>query len=222
MSKHTPTPWNVLPLFFLALTLFACERKTVERIVSGGPAAPVETQSFIGAGQSNMFLMDLQDGFRRELAVNGYASVTTENVAVTSTYLDQWQKGTWMYTNLVSKARYLHESGHLSAILFWQGENEGLAPDPSAALNWADRFSKLIDDLRGDIGIPDLKIVFVQIGKRYEHGENWDVVKAQQASVSRHNVIMVKSDDLEANDDHLHYSRGSYNSVGQRMADAIK
>lgn len=211
---HNVRQWSALSIIFI---LCSCHKKTVNRLIEG----PIpETRVFVGAGQSNMFLMNLNDGFASEYRKGFNGEVKTVNVARGNTFLSEWQKGSSAvyYGNLITKAKF----DGIDALLFWQGENEGLAANTVEALKWKDQFTQFVSDVRSDLGKPNLPIVFVQIGKRYHHGDAWDVVKEQQAMVSIPNVRMVKADEFESLPDKLHFSQEAYNGIGARLANALK
>lgn len=174
----------------------------------------------VGAGQSNMARMNLDSGFKQEMGNSGYVGIDTLNVAVGGTSLSQWQKGGELYQPFINKALNRKATHDLKAVLFWQGENEGL-PGGESPETWAIRFEQFVNDVRSDLHEPNLPIVFVQIGKNQGYGQAWDTVRDQQGSVNMRGVYMVTSDDIEQDFDHLHYTAESYDRMGRRLADRL-
>jgi lysophospholipase L1-like esterase len=78
-----------------------------------------------------------------------------------------------------------------------------------------------VTDFRNDLGEPDLPVVFAQIGATWspEAFPNWEVVKAQQASIRLPMSAMIVTDDLPLLDG-LHFTTDSYRLIGRRFADA--
>lgn len=112
--------------------------------------------------------------------------------------------------------------GTPAGIIHFQGESEGALQ--TEAYKWAENFHRLIDYWRADYGA-DIPIVFLQLGANpYDPGVGWwDVVKAQQASINRHNVVMVKTDDLlmEPKPGPHFQDAATYDALGVRAADAM-
>jgi hypothetical protein len=164
--------------------------------------------------------MNLNDGFKSAMAENGFTDLQTANVAVGGTSLSQWEKTGELYPSLVSKIQNRTTDRELLAVLFSQGENEGL-PNGEDPTTWRIRFERLVDDLRADLNKPELVVVFMQIGRNQGYGAAWDEVKAQQAAVNKPGVYMVASDDIEQSADHLHYELEAYNEFGKRLASIL-
>ena len=116
--------------------------------------------------------------------------------------------------------------GNLQGIIFFQGETDSLNPidNPNAQLspdNWADLFSDYVTDIRNDLSIMDLPIVFAQIGNNtnFDKYINWEIVKKEQELVDIPFVVMIKTDDLYPQDE-IHFSTENYQKIGERFAKA--
>jgi hypothetical protein len=93
-------------------------------------------------------------------------------------------------------------------------------PEPH---KWAEKFTRLVTDLREDLGDRSLPVVFAQIGP-YNAPQNvpeWEIVQAQQASIQLPGVAMIKTADLNLQDD-VHFTAESYEIIGARFAEAYR
>ena len=79
----------------------------------------------------------------------------------------------------------------------------------------------LVKDWRNDLGLPELPVVFAQIGsnKAPDIFVNWAVVKEQQRSVEAPYCVMITTDDLALKDP-VHFTTESYQVIGRRFAEA--
>ena len=94
-----------------------------------------------------------------------------------------------------------------------------LTPMPT---QWASQFSALVSDFRSDLAVPQLPVVFNQIGTATAPAQivpNWDIVKEQQRSVELPHTSMITTDDLPLQDE-VHFTTASYLEIGRRFADA--
>jgi hypothetical protein len=149
--------------------------------------------------------------------------------AKNSSSIGQWQRNLSdqsLYGSCLKRARAASTMGHISGVLFFQGETDALDPnqypnpEPSAFI-WAELFSGLVSDLRNDLQEPDLPVIFAQIGQNTapEAFTNWEVVKDQQLSVQMPVTAMITTDDLPLMDG-LHFTTEGYQIIGARFASA--
>jgi hypothetical protein len=116
--------------------------------------------------------------------------------------------------------------GQLSGLLFFQGEQDAVdliqypQPEPHSR-DWAQLFSTFISDFRGDVGRPDLPVIFAQIGPDPASMDlpNWNLIKEQQDSVALPMTTMIITDDLSLMDG-VHFTTDSYRIIGKRFAEA--
>jgi hypothetical protein len=145
------------------------------------------------------------------------------------TTIGEWQHSqeeNTLYGSMMKRVKAASEMGEIAGLLFFQGESDatdpqllpGAHPEPYA---WRKSFSNFIRDLRNDLNIPDLPVVFAQLGKNSapEIFINWSVVKEQQESVHLHRCNMIYTDDLTLKDE-VHFTRESYITIGSRFASA--
>jgi hypothetical protein len=149
--------------------------------------------------------------------------------AKNSSSIGQWQRNLSdqsLYGSCLKRARAASTMGHISGVLFFQGETDALDPnqypnpEPSA-FRWAELFVSFATDLRNDLQEPDLPVIFAQIGRNTapEAFTNWEVVKDQQLSVQMPVTAMITTDDLPLMDG-LHFTTEGYQIIGERFASA--
>lgn len=149
--------------------------------------------------------------------------------AKNSSGIIQWQRDLsdqTLYGSCLKRVRAASPMGEIAGILFFQGETDAADPiqypdPPPQPLDWSELFSVFITDFRHDLGEPDLPVVFAQIGATWspEAFPNWEVVKAQQASIQLPVSAMIVTDDLPLLDG-LHFTTDSYRIIGRRFAKA--
>ncbi|MGA7934134.1 MAG: sialate O-acetylesterase [Kovacikia sp.] len=141
----------------------------------------------------------------------------------------EWRRNlddTTLYGSCLKRVRAASAMGRVTGILFFQGEIDTVdpreAPDRTFLPNrWAEEFAVLVKDWRRDLSLPELPIVLAQIGTNTEPDrfKNWAVVKKQQQNVRLPFSRMITTDDL-ALMDYVHFTTESYQTIGQRFANA--
>jgi len=132
-----------------------------------------------------------------------------------------------LYGSCLSRALAASALGTVKGILFFQGEADAVDPIhgigiPLYAESWAKEFSVFVAAFRRDLASPVLPVVFAELGKNPNLAafNRWELVKAQQRSVSLPAVGMIHTDDLELGDA-LHFTTESYRIIGQRFASVM-
>jgi hypothetical protein len=149
--------------------------------------------------------------------------------AKNSSAIAQWQRNLSdqsLYGSCLKRARAASPMGHISGILFLQGETDALdpalypQPEPQP-FDWAHLFAAFITDLRNDLHEPELPVVFAQLGSDplSEDFPNWKIVQEQQSSIDLPMTAMITTDDLPLLDG-LHFTADSYRTIGRRFAEA--
>jgi len=143
--------------------------------------------------------------------------------------IQDWQKklsDNTLYGSCLKRVRAASVMGTVAGFLFLQGEIDTLdpkeAPERTFLPNrWADEFAALVRDWRSDLNLPDLPVVFAQIGTNADPDrfKNWAIVKEQQRQVRLPSTSMITTDDL-ALKDYVHFTTESYQTIGQRFAKA--
>jgi hypothetical protein len=141
----------------------------------------------------------------------------------------QWRRSlseNTLYGSCLKRVRAASTVGNVAGVLFFQGEADAIAPElyqETVLLpdEWGDRFVALVNNWRNDLGLPELPVVFAQIGSNTAPDIfiNWTVVKEQQRSVEMPFCAMITTDDL-ALKDAVHFTSESYQIIGQRFAEA--
>jgi hypothetical protein len=144
--------------------------------------------------------------------------------------IEEWQRNfsdNTLYGSCLKRVRAATTLGAPAGLLVFQGEQDTvdsklyLETSPSTS-DYAIKFSTFVDDFRIDLALPELPVVFAQIGtnKAPEVFVNWEVVKKQQEMIKLLCVAMVKTDDLSLSDS-VHFTTESYRTIGERYAEAM-
>jgi Carbohydrate esterase, sialic acid-specific acetylesterase len=146
--------------------------------------------------------------------------------AVGGTPLKRWERGGDLYSNAVQRARLAMRDGMLKGIIWHQGES-----DSGAATNantYGDRLSRMIQDIRADLGTPNLPFVVGQIGEfLYDRGPGHAayprVVNAALAGLPEKvpATACAPSQGLKDKGDVLHFDTVSQREFGRRYAAAM-
>ncbi|MGH2808934.1 MAG: sialate O-acetylesterase [Actinomycetota bacterium] len=142
--------------------------------------------------------------------------------------LDMWQRSypqeqglppaDTLYRDLIDRIRLA--GGHITGVLWYQGESDTL---PEWAPSYLERFTRFVNDVRRDTGLPDLPFITVQLGTveqmEYVGEHNFDLVREAQrrAADTIPNVEGVAAADLPRVD-HVHLSRKGQQTLGARLA----
>ena len=85
------------------------------------------------------------------------------------TPLKRWERSGDLYSNAVQRARLAMREGTFKGIIWHQGESD--SGTTTNAYSYGDRLSKMIQDIRADLGAPNLPFVVGQIGEfLYDRG----------------------------------------------------
>jgi hypothetical protein len=141
----------------------------------------------------------------------------------------QWRRSlseNTLYGSCLKRVHAASTMGNVAGVLFFQGEADAIDPElyQESELfpnEWGDRFMDFVDNWRNDLGLPELPVVFAQIGSNTapEVFVNWAVVKEQQRLVEMPLCVMITTDDL-ALQDAVHFTSESYRIIGKRFAEA--
>jgi hypothetical protein len=143
--------------------------------------------------------------------------------AVGGTPLKRWERSGDLYSNAVQRARLAMREGILKGIIWHQGESDsGMATN---ANSYSDRLSRMIQDIRADLGTPDLLFVVGQIGEfLYDRGPGHAaytrVVNAALAALPEKvpATACAPSKGLKDKGDVLHFDAASQREFGRRYA----
>ncbi len=143
--------------------------------------------------------------------------------------IDLWRRSlseNSLYGSCLKRVRAASTMGSVAGVLFFQGEADAIAPELYRESElypnqWADRFEVFVKDWRNDLGLPELPMVFAQIGSNTAPDifVNWAVVKEQQRSVEVPYCVRITTEDLALKDP-VHFTTESYQVIGRRFAEA--
>ncbi len=144
--------------------------------------------------------------------------------AVGGTPLKRWVKGGDLYAAALDKAKLAAQSGTVKGVLWHQGESD------SDKQPWADsygaRLAKMIEDLRADLGQPNLPVVVGQLGGflKPEKQPFAETVRGALREIPAKvpQTGYADSDGLTDKGDKLHFNAASVAELGRRFAAAMK
>src|ERR1035437_7729706 len=146
--------------------------------------------------------------------------------AVGGTPLKRWERTGDLYSNAVQRARLAMREGTLKGIIWHQGESDSGAA--TNANSYGDRLSRMIQDIRADLGAPELPFVVGQIGEfLYDRGPGHAaytrVVNAALAALPERvpATACAPSRGLKDKGDVLHFDAASQREFGRRYAAAM-
>ncbi len=150
--------------------------------------------------------------------------------AIGGSTIQEWQRNLsdrTLYGSCLKRIRAASVMGQVAGVLFFQGETDAddpaLYPETVFSPNeWSIKFLKFINDLRNDLNIYDLPIVFAEIGTNTDpkRSINWQIVQQQQQMTTAHCLAMITTRDLSLQD-FVHFNTESQRIIGQRFAKAF-
>jgi len=171
---------------------------------------------YVGSGLARPFAQTL-------LAANFSASIGLVPCAVGGTGLNLWTPGGELYKNAIARMRVALKSGRLRAILWHQGESD--TGSEELARSYRERWTRLIESLRHDLGVPDVPVLVGQLGEFIypEMGGSSvyaRVVNEQLALIPLYvpKTAFVSAAGLMHKGDRVHFDRASLNEFGRRFA----
>ena len=146
-----------------------------------------------------------------------------------NTSITEWQRSLSdesLYGACLKHVRIAQTMGTVAGLLFFQGETDAIDPkeDPERTLlpnQWADAFEVFVTDWRNDLNLPELPVVFAEIGTTTHAWRfiNWSLVQEQQRKVDIPFCTMITTSDLPLRDP-VHFTTQSYQIIGKRFAEA--
>ena len=144
--------------------------------------------------------------------------------------IKEWQRDlseNTLYGSCLKRVRAATTMGTVAGMLFFQGETDALDPErfpkwsPSAS-SYREKFALFVDDLRKDLSLATMPIVFAQLGTNNSPDDyvNWGILKEQQKTSNLRCAAMITTDDL-ALADAVHFTTESYRTIGHRYAEAF-
>ncbi|CAA7019142.1 unnamed protein product [Microthlaspi erraticum] len=151
--------------------------------------------------------------------VNRFSQVGLVPCSIGGTKLRQWQKGEFLYEEMVrrAKAAAVASGGSYRAVLWYQGESDTV--DMVDALVYKKRLVKFFNDLRSDLQLPNLPIIQVAIATGA--GPHLGAVRKAQLETGLENVHCVDAMGLPLEPDGLHLTTSAQVRLGHMMADTF-
>jgi hypothetical protein len=148
--------------------------------------------------------------------------------AVGGTPLSRWEKGGDLYEAALARARLAMKDGTLRGILWHQGEADSV--QEATARSYAARLSRMIADLRADLGGGEVPFVAGKLGPflapvaKDGTPSFWPVVNEQLATLPTlvSKVAVVESTGLQPKSDAVHFDTPSLREFGRRYARAMQ
>ncbi|KAG5627440.1 hypothetical protein H5410_012658 [Solanum commersonii] len=139
--------------------------------------------------------------------------------AMAGNKISEWQKGTFLYNQLVmrAKASTVQEYGVIRAMLWYQGESDTMSQ--SDANSYKEKMQQFFTDLRNDVGMPRLLIIQVALASGGKHYT--EIVREAQLNPDLANVVTVDAKGLQLQKDNLHLTASSQVLLGHMMVDAF-
>ncbi|MBA0623638.1 hypothetical protein Godav_009089 [Gossypium davidsonii] len=137
--------------------------------------------------------------------------------AVGGTTISQWQKGEFLYEQLVKRAEMAQQSGGVyRAMLWYQGEADTVNEEDVEL--YKGRLKTFFDDLRSDLHAPLLPIFQVILASG--EGPYIEEVREAQLNIGLPNVKCVDAKGLPLEPDYLHLTTQAQVRLGEMLADA--
>ncbi len=156
-------------------------------------------------------------------AKNINANIGLIPCAVGGTLLQRWERGGDLYSNAVARARIAIREGRLKGIVWHQGEQDSILQ--TDADSYHDRVIKMINDIRSDLGEPNLPFVVGQIGEFLYTRKNQQTPFAKTVNDALARVpqevpltACVRSTGLNHDGDEVHFDAKSQRELGKRFA----
>lgn len=149
--------------------------------------------------------------------------------AVGGTPLGRWEKNKDLYKQGLERAQAAMKSGTLKGILWHQGESDSGRLE--TAQSYSDRLSKMVVDLRAELGAGDVPFVAGKLGEFLSEGikdgkpTNFNREVNKQIGMlpeKAKNTAVVESSALVDKGDKVHFDSPSLREFGKRYAAAMQ
>ncbi|CAI9115858.1 OLC1v1016865C1 [Oldenlandia corymbosa var. corymbosa] len=139
--------------------------------------------------------------------------------AIGGTNISQWERGTFLYNQLINRANAaVKGGGSIRAILWYQGESDTIVYEDS--ISYKKNLKRFLSHVRADLGSPLLPVI--QVALASGEGPFIDIVRQAQLGIKRPNVRCVDAKGLKVQPpDDLHLTTQSQVKLGQMLADAF-
>ncbi len=106
---------------------------------------------------------------------------------------------------------------HTISFIWMQGEADAKAQQSS---NYEESLARLISQLRTDLNRPDVTAVIGRISDHQLDDPHWLAIRQAQINVAEKDALVewIDTDELNGNENGLHYNRSGYDELGTRFA----
>jgi len=145
--------------------------------------------------------------------------------AVGGTPLRRWVKGGDLYEAAVKRAKAAAKDGEIKGVLWHQGESDSIKKEDADI--YEQRLTKMLGDLRSDLGQPDLPVVVGQLGDFLAlTPEKYPQLETVRAAIKRIPSVVphtgyADAKGLEHKGDKLHFNADAARELGSRFAKAM-
>ncbi|TYH65012.1 hypothetical protein ES332_D06G026600v1 [Gossypium tomentosum] len=137
--------------------------------------------------------------------------------AIGGTNISQWQKGEFLYEQLVKRSQFAMQSRVYRAMLWYQGESD--TENQQDAELYKDKLKRFFNDLRFDLKTPKLPII--QVALASGPGAYIEEVREAQLKTDMAYVKCVDAKGLPLGPDGLHLTTSSQVTLGQMLGHAF-
>eukprot|EP00252_Welwitschia_mirabilis_P024764 TRINITY_DN7458_c0_g1_i3.p1 TRINITY_DN7458_c0_g1~~TRINITY_DN7458_c0_g1_i3.p1 ORF type:complete len:244 (-),score=36.42 TRINITY_DN7458_c0_g1_i3:55-786(-) len=173
----------------------------------------IDTNKACGIGPGMVFANTVLEHYKcRENARIGLVPC-----AIGGTAIREWERGSLLYNNMISRTNEALKNGVLRAILWYQGESDTLSED--TANSYKENLEKLICDIRSDLKQPNLLFIQVAVNMEDQAPPGFvNKVREAQLSISMPNVYTVDAKGLLLLLDNLHLTSEAQLQLGKMLA----
>lgn len=138
------------------------------------------------------------------------------------TQISQWLPREILFDNAVNHAKLAMRTSVLKGILWHQGENDCFGENYAL---YAKRFRFVMNELRGELGCPDLPILIGGLGEFLANVDKYPEVAQNYVKINRilqelgegyPKCAFVSAEGLESNPDRLHFNAAALKELGVR------
>jgi lysophospholipase L1-like esterase len=187
--------------------------------VARDPLHPRQGRTEPGAGPGIPFALEM-------LKADPTITIGLVPCAVGGSSLRSWVKGAEHYEKALSRAKNASQRGIIKGVLWHQGESD--TDKKSNAESYETRLTKMLGDLRQDLGLPNLPVVVGQLGDfltltpaKYPYAETVRTAIKHIPTVVP-GVGYVDSAGLANKGDKLHFSAEAAKELGARYAKVMQ
>jgi len=138
--------------------------------------------------------------------------------AVGGTKISLWEKGAFLYKQMMKRAQAsVQNGGTIQALLWYQGESDTESQED--AKSYRAKLKKFFLDVRDDLQSPMLPII--QVALASGSGPYIEIVREAQMGIDLLNLRTIDAKDLPLEPDNLHLTTAAQVQLGKMFADTF-